>query len=154
MVYKFADGYPTRGMDSQAVGAELDTLDARHGGLTPEIVVKAAKPKRSPLHDAFEWDDAAAATKYRLRQAGNLIRSVVVESEDHPIVRRFVNVIRADDEGETLRRYMTLDAALADKEARLQVLANAKADLVAFRCKYANLQEVAEVIEIIDRLGL
>ena len=150
MVYKFADGYPVRGMDSQAVGDELDTLEARHGGLTPGIVVRAAKPKRSPMHNAFEWDDAEAATKYRLRQAGNLIRAVIVESEDQPTVRRFINVIQPDDEGETLRHYMTLDAALADGEARKQVLANAKADLAAFRRKYVNLQEVAQVIEVIN----
>jgi len=154
MVYKFRDGYPTRGMDAEAVGRTLDGLNAKHGGLTAEVVVKAAKPKASPIHNAFTWDDAEAARKCRLREAGSLIRAVVVESDDLPTVRRFVNVVIGDieDEDGSTRRYMTLDAALADSESREQVLAAAKDELAAFKRKYANLVEVASVIAAIDHV--
>ncbi|MFH1602473.1 MAG: hypothetical protein ABIH03_01030, partial [Pseudomonadota bacterium] len=151
-VYKFADGYPARGMDSQAVGEALDGLNNKHGGLTAEIVLTAARPKASPMHNAFIWNDADAARKYRLRQAGHLIRAVVVHSDDMPTVRRFVNVIIADEDEAAMRYYMTLDAALSDEDCRKYVLSNAKGELANFRDKYANLQEVAAVIEVIDRV--
>lgn len=51
---------------------------ARDGRLTPGDVVEAARPAESPLHDQFEWDDTAAAERYRLEQARALIRSVRV----------------------------------------------------------------------------
>ena len=152
MVYKFRDGYPMRGMDAEDVGAALEKLNDANGGLTSEIVVKAARAKRSPMHNAFTWDDADAARQYRLRQASSLIRAIVVESPERPVVRKFVNVTVADGEGESQRHYMSLDAALSDPECRGQVLMDAKCELSAFRRKYANLKEVAEVIEVINRV--
>jgi len=55
-----------------AVRERLDSLAAR-GHLTPRDVVADAKRKDSPLHSYFEWDNAKAATKYRLVQARRLI---------------------------------------------------------------------------------
>ena len=152
-VYNFTNGYPSRGMDPQLVGETLDDLNERYGGVIPEVVVKAAKPKKSPLHRAFIWDDAEAAHKHRLRQAGHLIRAVVVESDTLPTVRRFVNVLLRDEQEDTSGRYyMTLDAALADEKARKYVLETAKNELASFRRKYGNLKEVAAVINAINRV--
>jgi hypothetical protein len=53
--------------------------DANGGELTPEVVVASAKPVNSPLHSRFEWDDSVAGHKYRLVQAGELIREQRVE---------------------------------------------------------------------------
>lgn len=51
----------------------------RHKGhITPEHVVEEASDERSPLHDLFEWDDAAAAHQHRLDLAREVIRSVRV----------------------------------------------------------------------------
>jgi hypothetical protein len=58
--------------------ALLDELYAQHGELTEEIVEKAARPKNSPLHDYFEWDDNEAAYQYRLQQARGVIIAVTV----------------------------------------------------------------------------
>lgn len=54
-----------------------------HGILTPEQVVEEASDPANPLHEEFEWDDAAAAVQHRLDQARALIRSmrVVVTTE-------------------------------------------------------------------------
>jgi hypothetical protein len=61
------------------VAAAIRALADRSGGLiTPDIVVAAARHPDSPLHSEFEWDDTAAAEKYRLDQARALIRSVKV----------------------------------------------------------------------------
>jgi hypothetical protein len=66
-------------IDPQVAGEELAKIKGHNSGdLTPEMVLKAAADKASPLHAAFEWDDAKAAEQQRLYVAGNLIRSVVV----------------------------------------------------------------------------
>jgi len=57
---------------------ELKALE-RDGRLYPADVVNAARPKSSPLHRYFDWDDRSAAEKYRLDQARALIRSVQAE---------------------------------------------------------------------------
>lgn len=46
-----------------------------HGTVTPELVVAAAEPEESPIHREFDWDNSTAGPKYRLVQAGELIRS-------------------------------------------------------------------------------
>lgn len=57
----------------------LIALGDKNGGrLTPELVVDAAKDKKSPLHSQFEWDDKKAGHQYRIEQARTLIRSVQV----------------------------------------------------------------------------
>ncbi|HAZ61006.1 MAG TPA: hypothetical protein DCY89_05470 [Gammaproteobacteria bacterium] len=55
---------------------ELSRIADATGALTPALVVEAATDPESPLHDAFDWDDSAAAHKYRLVQARSMIRSV------------------------------------------------------------------------------
>ena len=69
-------------LDPQIVGEELERIRSRSGKLLPHEVVKESKPKRAPLHKAFEWDDAIAGNKYRVFQARNLIRSVRVVREE------------------------------------------------------------------------
>lgn len=49
-----------------------------HGSVSPSQLIEAARPKNSPIHDAFEWDDKKAGDEYRLIQARKLIRRVEV----------------------------------------------------------------------------
>ena len=47
------------------------------------MIVAAAQDSNSELHKCFEWDDTEAARKYRIIQAGNLVRNlVIVESKE------------------------------------------------------------------------
>lgn len=68
----------------QAAVAALTTLGAANGGkITPAQVVNAARDPASPMHDYFEWDNDAAAEKYRIDQARTLIRSCRIECTMH-----------------------------------------------------------------------
>jgi hypothetical protein len=99
------------------------------GELTPEAVVKAAKSETNPLHPCFEWDDVKAGKAYRLKQAGNLIRCVVVTKQDTKgndvNVRAFVS-IREDEKGKptlnpfmpTKAYYVSVEDAMSSKELR------------------------------------
>lgn len=123
------------------------------GVITPDIVLKEAKKKTSPLHTYFEWNDSAAAKSYRLIQAGNLIRSVKVtyESSDDVSyrVRGYVNVVPSGDNEEGKKIYIPIHEALNTPNYREQLLADAKIDADSFVKKYKILNEVKDIIDTI-----
>ena len=109
--YRYAPGFRQR-IPAQTAGEELEKLrEAGNGILTPQTIVDAAADPAAPLHPAFTWDDAAAARKCRLQEAGYLTRSLVVvfhhEAEERT-VRAFVNVqaepVTAEDAPDPARR--------------------------------------------------
>lgn len=57
---------------------ELKRLQDIHGTLSAEIVLNAARPKKSILHPIFEWDESKAAEKYRLYQARLLLNNIKI----------------------------------------------------------------------------
>lgn len=133
-------------------------LAKKHGSITAEIVLKDAQKKSSPLHSHFDWDDTAAARKYRLIQAGELIRKIKVEysvSENRTVrIRAFHNVSDEDAGEESTGKgyFVTLDTALSVTSYRDQLLENCKRDMNAFRSKYAALNEVSEVLDAMAKL--
>lgn len=150
MVYKWKDR-AVLPIEAQVAGEELERIRvSRNGRLTQDDVVAEARAESSPLHPAFEWNDETAAHKYRLEQAGYMIRSIVVtvdksETEQVPI-RAFVNVEREKD-----RSYTSLAHAMSDAELRAQVVAKAWAELEAWRKRYAELNEFAKLFMVVDR---
>lgn len=59
---------------------EINRLAKANGGkITPAQLVAIAADPNNPLHEYFEWDDSAAANKYREVQARILLRSVRVD---------------------------------------------------------------------------
>lgn len=77
MARKPKQAEPTMRPSGAEVEAHLKQLcDANGGRITPEQVLEDAKDPESPIHDYFEWDNNAAANRFRLGQARALIRSV------------------------------------------------------------------------------
>lgn len=58
--------------------AAVQALEDRFGRVTPEKLIEAARDKKHPLHDDFEWDDKKAAHQHRLYLARDIIASVRV----------------------------------------------------------------------------
>lgn len=126
------------------ITTELRRIAAEHGGkLFPRDVVDAARNEESPLHTAFEWDDGAAAEKYRLGQARKIISVAVtvLEGHDEP-VRAFVSLTpdRTDNGG-----YFPVEKVLSEKKLRAQMLNDATAELRIFTTKFRTVQELAAV---------
>lgn len=106
---------------------ELKRIAEENGGLLkPEIVVAEARPRSSPLHSRFTWDNTKAAHEYRLWQARQLIR-VVVEVIDGIKGRQEVFVSLTTDRAETGYRVMT--DVLSDADLRKIMLKDALAEL-------------------------
>lgn len=69
-------------VDPDAMGRSIEKLYAEKGACAPEDLVNMARPKNSPIHSAFLWDDTEAAELYRKHQARSIIKSVMVVYED------------------------------------------------------------------------
>ena len=132
---------------SKKVVGFIRNLADDDGLIKPERVVEAARPKTSPIHDQFEWNNTEAAEKYRLLQASELIR-VSVEiidcggNRDPVVVRAFTSL--TTERGES-GGYRATVQVLSNKQMREQMLADAIAELQAFERRYAILKELAEV---------
>lgn len=137
-------------IDAQAAGEELERIRVcGNGRLVAAQVVDASRPDDAPLHDHFEWDDQQAAEQFRIDQARYLIRSITVSvetPEQVSQVRAFVSVIRDED-----RSYTSIAHALSDEDLRTQVLQKAWAELEAWRKRYAELIELADMFSAIDQ---
>lgn len=139
---------------AQNVGERLEMLRERNAEqLTPDVVVADARSPCSPLHSFFEWDDSEAAEQYRLHQARNLIHSVAVtypatEARPTRTVVAFVN-IKTDDE----QFYTSTVDAMSNGDYRAIVLKQAWRDLQAFRRRYGELAEFAQLFTTMDELA-
>lgn len=137
-------------LDAQKAGAELSLIEREtRSSLTPEAVLERARTANSALHDHFEWNDSIAAEKHRLGQAGDLIRSIVIDVSKSNLsvqnVRAFVSV---DQDGE--RSYISTARAMSDVDLRRQVVRQAWEDFEALRKRHAGLSELARIFEAID----
>ncbi len=157
-------------VSAEVIGAELEKLQEENGGLTPSILVEAARPESNPLHRLFVWDNDTAGEKYRQIQAGYILRNLKIEytrteqqTNEQPrvlLVQAFVNVEKAaetesgkdGDEPEAPQRvYLHNSVAFQDPQHRRYLLDRAKSDLAAWRNRYAVLKEFDEVVKEIDR---
>lgn len=141
-----------REIKNKKIIAELRRIArANDGVLAPENVVNAARSVRSPLHKLFDWDDTAAAEKWRIHQARQVLRVTVefVGSEKSP-VRVFVSLTKDRTGDET--GYRSMVDVVSDDEFYAQMLGDALDELRVFKAKYARFKELREVFAVIDRV--
>ena len=146
-VYKWKSGSRVK-CSAQTAGEVCEKLGHK-GKLTPEALVDASRSEDAPLHGAFEWNDETAAEKYRVIQAGYIIRSIEIETEyaEEP-VRAFVPVLR-----EEKTSYESIEVVMMSEDGREQLLSRAIAELRAFERKYNSLEELAEVFAAIKAVA-
>lgn len=123
----------------------LQAIRDQHGALNPELVVDAARDPEHPLHSRFEWDDTAAAEKYRLQQASELLRVVKLPKDPSrpDDLRAFVAV-----KGQNSHRadYVPTDEALADEFTRTLVLRDMEREWRLLKRRYEHMREFAALI--------
>lgn len=129
--------------DANAAGKQFEEL-AETKGLTAETLLEANRPEGAPLHSEFEWDDTTAAEEYRKSQARYLIRSLMIirEGENTQPVRA---VFCVSDGG-----YEPTEKILRAPEKKDLLLKQVARELQQIRNKYAELVQLAEVINAID----
>lgn len=137
-------------MQTEVLG-ELEIIRKKAGGfLRPTDVVKYAKSEKSALHSYFEWDNGKAAEKWRLRQASELIRVVVIVSEQtSEKVRAFVSLTQ--DRTKT-GGYRAFADVVENEQLFANLLSQARNELVAFKRKYDHLRQIGELIGVFEAI--
>lgn len=126
----------------------LEEIRLENGGLLrPCDMVASAKPKSSPLHDMFEWDNSAAAEQWRLQQARQIINVVVTVDPNisgNKKLRAFVSISR--DRNETGGGYRSMVEVISDAEMRKELLKEAMQSLSHWEQKYQDLAELKPIM--------
>lgn len=155
MIFQFREGSTFNQKEAQAVGEELEKIRTMYGDeIKPVYVVRSAEEKESILHNFFEWDNELAAHHYRLDQAREIIRAIMVvglQDEKTDSVRHYVNVHRPNEKEGI---YIRTEDALKDENFRIQVLRDALSELNSFKRKYKNLKELSKVFQVVDELEI
>lgn len=86
------------------VEVAVNAIYRRDGQVSASVLVEEAKPVESPVHDAFEWNDAKAGQEYRLFQARQWIRKVEIIVDDRREELVHVPVIVTESENDTQGR--------------------------------------------------
>lgn len=140
---------------AQRYGPRIAALQDAQGVIDPASVVEDARCPSSPLHDAFEWDHAIAAEKYRLHQARRLLASIEVTIEGDPeakepqTVRAFYHV----DTPEHARSYVALETVRANSSYRDQIVEDALRRLRLWRDRfeqYTEFHPVTRAIAVVE----
>lgn len=152
MEYRWSKNAHVKGVSAQVAGERLADLRVQHGAVTPAVVLEDARPKGSPLHPAFEWDNKKAAERYRLQQASYIIRSIKYTDEpDTEPVRVFVSV-QVDDGEDERSEYQTRAHVLSDDELRRQTLRRVLSAALGELRDFSEQPEVAPVVAHIGRV--
>jgi hypothetical protein len=135
-----------KGIDAQMVADEIADIGE---AVTAEQIVDKAKDENTELHKCFTWDDEAAAEKYRIIEARQIVRHLVREElpdakNDTPPLRVFYKTNNGEG-------YKHIERTIIKKEDEYQaLLARAMMELRAFKAKYSMLEELREILDLIS----
>lgn len=102
----------------------LIDMHAKHGRITPEMVVEAAKHPDSPLHDKFEWGVEKAAREHWLYVARNLISAVRVQIVNESRVLHAPYFVRDPRLSSTQQGYVAVQDIRKDDDLARDAVAN------------------------------
>jgi hypothetical protein len=148
---KWKEGYRSR-VKAPVALVEVEKIREKEGSVTPAALVKSAKPKRSPIHDAFEWSDTKAAARYREWEARKLLGALVVvtltDTTERRIQPAYVSVQLTAESPD--RGYVRTVDALADDDLRARALKDALKALAGLRRRYQQLEELVKFLDNIE----
>jgi hypothetical protein len=123
----------------------LQAIRDQHGALTPVLVVETARDPEHPLHSRFEWDDSIAAEKWRLEQAGQLLRVVKLPTDpSRPDDLRAFVAVKGQDSHKA--DYVPTAEALADEFVRKLILRDMEREWRLLKRRYEHMREFADLI--------
>ena len=124
----------------------------RDGRLSARSVLNAAMDKNSPLHSYFEWDDTAAAVKYRLEQARELIRKIKVEVTvlDRPIT--VVSYVHDPDAPSGEGGYRSIRSLMTEEDSARAVVLDEMRRVVGAVSRAKRIATVLGLIDTLDQI--
>jgi tRNA A37 N6-isopentenylltransferase MiaA len=153
---RWRDRFPSNGVDPVKAYKEILRLKAQNkNSVSPELLVESARDESSTLHPLFNWDDAEAASKYRVQQASTILRAIeVVYIEGPKKPSRAFEIVQNKRRGDTktVTLYATAEEACADPDVHARLVAEAVRGLIAWRNRYQTLNEMRQLVRIIDKV--
>ena len=141
-----------KNVSAQVAGEVMEKIEKRDGVVTKESFLEESRPKKSPTHKLFEWDDSVAAEKFRLHQSAMAIRDIVVtivkSEEEQQKTPAFVNVVSGLS---NKAEYKSIGVAMMDEDERSAILENAFEEFKRFEEKYKSLKELSNVFDEMHR---
>lgn len=140
-----------KGTESLFHGADAnkcaDEIERIGESPTPQQIVDFARSEETELHKCFEWDDTKAAELWRKRTARTIVQCIVFVEEkipdDRPEIR--VRFYEKDKHG-----YSETKKIVIVEDRYKALLAQAYAELRAFKAKYSMLEELREILDLIQ----
>jgi hypothetical protein len=132
----------------QVYGDALAALESKHGGVTPEAIVREAESKRSPFHDLFTWDDAQAGQKHRLYEARKFIGWIRVELEyvgdrtPKVLNLRPVRAMHSVKDAEGNRKYVSIATIKRNANYKQQIKDECAITIEALASKLATFEDL------------
>lgn len=134
------------GADAQKCYEEIMEICDDLESASPQDILEKARNKDSELHKCFTWDDGIAAEKWRINEARLVTRQLVIKEvevpKDRPEVRLFY---KTDSES----GYKPTQMILQKEDEYKALLERAWNELRAFKAKYAMLEELREIFDLI-----
>ncbi len=151
VTYKWAEGFPRpKGVSADEAQRELERIREIRGKLNANAVVEESRPVNSPLHSAFEWDDAVAAEHYRTGQGQQLIRAVVkIGTSVEPECRTWILVRQA---GAEQTEYMPVALVVQDRDLLSDALDRLRGELRGAQHSVTEIQALAKSAETEPRV--
>lgn len=139
--------------DPVKVVKELESIGEE---VKPQQMVDYAKThKKSELHKCFTWDNSTAADKYRLYEARQIQRNLIITRVPMPESQeQKPKTIRLMMRTETTGGYKSIINIMRNEDEREKLLIMAKNELRAFERKYSTLAdtELKDVLIAINAL--
>lgn len=147
--WRWIEGRRSSAKLAQALGAVIERLRSKRGKFEARDIVRAARPKSSPIHRLFDWNDAKAAEKWREIQARDYVRHLVVVVE-HNGREDTMPVAVSFGAG---KGYVATEQAMSSTTLRAVLLKQALAEAEAWRDRYRHLAELSSVFEALERVA-
>lgn len=123
--------------------------------VTPSQVVEKAESEDSELHKCFTWDDTEAAGLWRLKEAREVMRQLIVitrpdpeEPEEQKEPVQFRLLMKNDNSHSS--GYKQTIVMVRDEDEYKKLLDQAYAELRTFKNKYSMLSELKEILDLIN----
>ena len=139
--------------DPVKVVKELESIGEE---VKPQQMIDYAKAhKNSELHKCFTWDNTVAADKYRLYEARQIQRNLIIKKLPSPENEgQQPKIVRLMMRTETTGGYKSIINIMRNEDERAKLLIMAKNELHAFERKYSTLAdtELRDVLIAISAL--
>lgn len=130
-------------VDAQKVADEILGIGEE---VTAEEVVDAARDESYELHKCFEWDNNAAAEKWRTQQARVLFSHLIIRRDAEETKEATPVHFMYNNGGST---YKSAPLIFSKPDEYKKLLAKAYAELHNFKMKYSMLKELTDIFALV-----